>query len=96
MPTTRADSRSATRQRIFDAAKTAFAAKGFDGTGLVADILEPAGVSSGSFYHQFDDKLDLLVQLLSDAAERAEAASAERGAPQKVPTTGLDYLEFAR
>jgi AcrR family transcriptional regulator len=48
----------------------AFAAKGFDGVNLVEDVLEPAGISIGSFYHQFADKTELLREVLAEAAER--------------------------
>ena len=57
-----------TRQRILDAARIAFAAKGHDAVNLRSDILEPAGVRVGSFYHQFTDKTALLVELLRDAS----------------------------
>ncbi len=56
----------ATRDKILRAAEVAFARYGFDGTSLTADILEPAGVSVGSFYHQFDNKADLLLAVLRE------------------------------
>jgi len=57
-----------TRERILDTARSAFAAKGFDGTNLVADVLEPAAVSAGSFYHQFRSKSDLYSTVVQEAA----------------------------
>jgi AcrR family transcriptional regulator len=57
-----------TRQRIVATARTAFAAKGYDGTNLVGDVLEPAGVSAGSFYHQFRSKSDLYQAVVQEAA----------------------------
>ncbi len=60
----------ATRARIIDQAAVAFARDGYDAASLTGDILEPAGVSVGSFYHQFDNKLDVLFALL---AERQQA-----------------------
>jgi AcrR family transcriptional regulator len=53
-----------TRVRLLDAGRKAFAAKGLGGASLREDILVRAGVSSGSFYHQFADKEDLLVEVL--------------------------------
>jgi AcrR family transcriptional regulator len=59
-----------TRRRLLDAGFEAFAAKGLDGANLVEDVLEPAGVSIGSFYHQFADKAELLREILAEAADR--------------------------
>ncbi len=56
----------ATRQRLMEAGRKAFARKGLAGTILVDDILRPAGVSTGSFYHQFRDKNELLVAILDE------------------------------
>jgi AcrR family transcriptional regulator len=58
----------ATRERLLRAARAAFASKGYDGTHLVADVLEPAGVSAGSFYHQFRSKADLYAAVMTEAA----------------------------
>jgi AcrR family transcriptional regulator len=58
-----------TRARLLATARTAFAEHGHDRVNLKTDILEPAGVSVGSFYHQFADKTELLITLLDDAAE---------------------------
>jgi AcrR family transcriptional regulator len=64
---------AATRQRLLDTGFAAFAAKGIDGVNLVEDVLEPAGISAGSFYHQFADKNDLLREILAEAAARRRA-----------------------
>lgn len=53
-----------TRERLLEQGRSAFAELGFERVSLAADILEPAGVSTGSFYHQFTDKADLLVAVL--------------------------------
>lgn len=55
-----------TRARILDQAAQAFATKGFEATSLTSDILEPADVSVGSFYHQFADKHAVLLTLVED------------------------------
>ena len=62
-----------TRRKLLDAGFLAFAAKGHDGVNLVEDVLEPAGISIGSFYHQFADKTELLREILAEAAARRRA-----------------------
>lgn len=44
-----------TRQRIFDAAQSIIARKGFSAVGL-NEVLNAAGVPKGSFYHYFASK----------------------------------------
>ncbi len=56
----------ATRAALLDAGLAAFAAKGHDVVSLSQDVLTPAGVSAGSFYHQFRDKTELLVAVLDE------------------------------
>lgn len=55
-----------TRERILEQAETAFAARGFEAASLTSDILEPAGISVGSFYHQFSDKRAVLHALIEE------------------------------
>jgi TetR/AcrR family transcriptional repressor of nem operon len=52
-----------TRDRLIDAAMHLFAAKGYLATS-VAEILQHAGANSGSLYHFFPTKQDLLVAVL--------------------------------
>jgi AcrR family transcriptional regulator len=59
---------AATRRRLMQAGRRAFAQKGLAGAVLIDDILRPAGVSTGSFYHQFRDKNELLVAILDEHA----------------------------
>jgi AcrR family transcriptional regulator len=77
-----------TRRKLLDAGFEAFAAKGHDGVNLVDDILEPAGISAGSFYHQFADKTELLREILAEAATRRRAFIVGLG--DLDPTTDLE------
>ena len=52
-----------TRDRLIEAALYLFWLKGYEATS-VADVLERSGVNSGSFYHFFKRKEDLLVAVL--------------------------------
>jgi len=52
-----------TRARLIDSARYLFWERGFAGT-TMADLLAHAGVNSGSFYHFFESKEDLLRAVL--------------------------------
>ena len=52
-----------TRQRLTETARRLFAEKGYESTS-VADILKNAGANSGSLYHFFSTKQDLLLEVL--------------------------------
>jgi TetR/AcrR family transcriptional regulator, transcriptional repressor for nem operon len=54
---------SQTRQRLIDSALYLFWERGFAGASM-SDLLGRAGVNSGSFYHFFDSKEDLLKAVL--------------------------------
>ena len=53
-----------TRQRILDAALELFAQRGFTATS-VQDIVERAGLTKGAFYHHFDSKQAVLLEIYS-------------------------------
>jgi len=72
-PERRSVSRAQTRQRLLAVGRHAFARKGYAGTNLKDDILVPAGVSVGSFYHQFRDKTDLFLEILREHSETFRA-----------------------
>ena len=59
-----------TRSRLLEFGRKAFARRGHTGTNLKEDILLPAGVSVGSFYHQFKAKTDLFLVILRSTARR--------------------------
>ena len=52
-----------TRSRLLVTAMTLFSEKGYDATS-VSDILKAAGANSGSLYHFFPTKQDLLIEVL--------------------------------
>src|SRR3989441_619203 len=80
--------RTATRERILDAALEVFARKGYH-RAIVDDIVRTSGTSKGAVYHHFPNKEALFLALVDDFAARlarsAAAAIAEQhGALAKV------------
>lgn len=70
-----------TREKIISQAKRAFAERGFEATNLTEHILTPAGVSVGSFYHQFSNKREVLLEIfdqtIADRHSRVKAHIAD-------------------
>ena len=60
---TQEERRLETRKNILIAAQKLFAAQGFTGSG-VEDICRQAGITKGAFYHHFDSKQELLLEIL--------------------------------
>lgn len=89
--TPRRTSARRTRDRLLAAGRRAFAAKGLGGTNLREDILAPANVSPGSFYHQFEDKSALLLEILHVDGARILA---HLESPE--PAAGGDFFSTAR
>jgi len=81
-----------TRSRLLEFGRKAFARRGHTGTNLKEDILLPAGVSVGSFYHQFKDKTDLFLVILEEhgATFRRMVHDANR------PREGMNEEQIAR
>src|SRR5258706_947962 len=82
-------SENTTRARLTETAARLFHEQGYEATG-VATILREAGVNSGSLYHFFPSKEDLLAAVLDrdvekmrpeilERAEKASLDSIERG-----------------
>jgi AcrR family transcriptional regulator len=61
-----------TRTRILQSAMKLFSEKGFDAAG-VAEICSTAGVSKGAFYHHFETKQAVFLQLLEDWMQQLDA-----------------------
>jgi AcrR family transcriptional regulator len=51
------------KREIMEAAREVFSAKGYRAAG-VSDILEIAGIARGTFYHYFDSKKDVFLELV--------------------------------
>lgn len=62
-----------TRESILDAARTAFARKGFSGV-TIKDITDLAPVTRANFYYYFSDKTELFIELGTDTYREALAA----------------------
>jgi len=74
MRLTREESRERTRERLIEAARTALARNGYDGTSI-GEIAEAAGFTKGAFFSNFDSKEALLLELLRrHKAEKVEQA----------------------
>ncbi|HZR80214.1 MAG TPA: TetR/AcrR family transcriptional regulator [Candidatus Binatia bacterium] len=80
----RSDSRARTRARLLAVGRRAFARKGLAGTNLKDDVLAPARVSVGSFYHQFRDKTDLFLAILEEHSRTFRAIVHAAHSPTRV------------
>jgi AcrR family transcriptional regulator len=79
-----------TRSQIQRAALKLFAKNGYDATG-VAEVCKAAGVSKGSFYHHYDAKQDVFLDLLETwvaglEAELGEMMAASKNVPEAILT----------
>src|SRR4030088_3050327 len=54
-----------TRESILDAARIAFARKGFSGV-TIRDITDLAAVNRAGFYYYFSDKTELFIELVTE------------------------------
>jgi AcrR family transcriptional regulator len=91
-----------TREAVLDAARTAFARKGFSGV-TIHDITDLAGVTRANFYYYFRDKTELFVGLGTETYREALAAVEALGEPPdgvdapRATTIGcwvVRYLEY--
>lgn len=78
------------RARILDAAAVEFAAHGVDGTSTAA-ICRRAGIGSGTLFHYFATKSDIVYALFADDLPGNEAAR-QRALAEPSADAGLDLL----
>lgn len=83
--------RTATRERLLDAASEVFARKGVVGAS-VEEICEAAGFSRGAFYSNFDTKEDLCLALLQREAD--DHLRATKDALATLPASALQDLSL--
>lgn len=80
------------RLAIIDAALTCFARKGVEGA-TTAEICREAGIGSGTFFHYFPTKLDVLLAILALGAEETTAwFQAREGDPFEVLLAYADHV----
>jgi AcrR family transcriptional regulator len=88
-----------TRESILDAARTAFARKGFSAV-TIKDITDLADVNRAGFYYYFADKTQLFIELGTDTYRQAYAVAEEFKELQNNPTRARlrawtsDYFEY--
>ena len=66
------DAKRPTADRLLDAAMSLFLKKGYF-SASIADILREAAANSGSLYHAYPTKQDLLLAVLDECAESRPA-----------------------
>jgi TetR/AcrR family transcriptional repressor of nem operon len=80
-----------TRDRILEVAARLFAEQGYHATG-VAGILSAAGVKSGSLYHFFSSKEDLLVAVMQSHLDLLRPQLLERAEAESVSDNPLEHV----
>lgn len=78
MPKISAERLEATRRRVLDGARQAFAAHGYEGA-TVKLLEETTGLSRGAIFHHFPDKDALFLALAQEDAEEVAAVVDEAG-----------------
>ncbi|MFY1701661.1 TetR/AcrR family transcriptional regulator [Micromonospora sp. WMMA1923] len=80
------------RLHIIDAALTCFAANGFDGTSTAA-ICRLAGIGSGTLFHYFPTKVDVMVAILELGAEEIKEFFNSQASQQDAVDVLLAYAD---
>ena len=83
----------ARRQEILEAGYRLFGQRGYHGTS-VSDIAQELGMSHGTFYRHFENKLDLFQQIIGDVLERIKRLLAPEN--PEGPETLEEYVALAR
>ena len=83
-----------TRARLVEAAKQVFEEQGFLDA-RISDIAERAGLSHGSFYHYFESKEEVFLEVAAGLEERMQVG-AIAGSSSLVTDPHLDTLELLR
>jgi AcrR family transcriptional regulator len=85
---------AATRQAILDAARNAFARKGYSGT-QIKDITNGLSVTRANFYYYFRDKQELFIELGTETYRETHAVVEKFGALPDAPSMP-DLLGWVR
>ncbi len=98
-PKSRAQTMMENRQLLLNAARKAFADKGFAGASM-DDLTAEAGLTRGALYHNFGDKKGLLAavvaQIDGEMAARAKRAACVKTDPwEMLMTEAVTYIEMA-
>jgi AcrR family transcriptional regulator len=84
------------REHILEVAEACFAQDGYDATG-VAEICRQAGMSKGAFYHHFQSKQAVFIELLNRWLDRLDAQfAAIRTEATSVPESFSRMTEVIR
>lgn len=81
-----------TRQRIVQAAATAFRKKGVADVGI-AELMKSAGLTHGGFYAHFSSKEDLLAEALAHASQQVSATVRQAANNQPSPAALLSIAD---
>jgi AcrR family transcriptional regulator len=81
------------RRRVLDAALKAFAARGYHGT-AVPEVAEAAGVGTGTLYHYFEHKQELVNEVYRDAKLRLRGALLDQLAEPELERPGAAKAWF--
>ena len=88
-----------TKERIFQAAKRILQKSGYEELSI-KNICEEAGVSNGSFYHQFKTKDDLLSYYIEDQPsidpDRLELPKNKEDAKETIIHVYLNYVKYCK
>lgn len=87
--------RAETRLEILDAAFDCFAENGYHATGI-ADIAARIGIGHGTFYRYFENKRDIISQVIDGPVGRIVAAVTVENAPTAAHAVGEYRAQVAR